>query len=59
MGADETNDSVRIGEDADDLGAALDFSVEAFDRIGRVYLRPVVPSTALAVIPIARRDEVC
>ena len=36
--ADETDDGVLVGEDADDLGAPLDLAVEAFDRVGRVQL---------------------
>ena len=31
-----------VGEDADDLGAALDLAVEALDRVGRVQLGPVL-----------------
>ena len=32
-GADEAGDGVVVGEDADDLGASLDFAVEAVDRL--------------------------
>src|SRR5215813_7014764 len=31
-----------VGEDADDVGAALDFAIEAFQWIGAVDLRSVV-----------------
>ncbi len=40
--ADEADDGVIIGEDADDLGPALDFAVEALDRVGRVQLGAVL-----------------
>src|SRR5207253_10542930 len=33
-GAAEPDDGGLVGEDADDLGAALDLAVEAFQRIG-------------------------
>jgi hypothetical protein len=32
-GADEANDAVAVGEDADDVGAAADLSVEALVRV--------------------------
>jgi hypothetical protein len=35
---DEADDGLVIGEDADDLGAALDLAVDALDRIGGVQL---------------------
>jgi hypothetical protein len=35
---DQPDDGVLVGEDADDIGAALDLAVEALDRIGRVQL---------------------
>jgi hypothetical protein len=35
-GADQPGDAGLIGEDADDIGAALDLLVEAFERIGAV-----------------------
>lgn len=41
-GADEADNRVLIGEDADDLGSALDLAVEALDGIGRMDLRPVI-----------------
>ena len=41
-GADQADNGLLIGEDADDLGAALDLAVQPFQRIGRVDLRPVV-----------------
>jgi hypothetical protein len=36
--ADQTDDGVLVGEDADDIGAPLDLAVKALDRIGRVQL---------------------
>jgi hypothetical protein len=30
---DETHDGIVIGEDADDVGAALDLAIQALDRI--------------------------
>ena len=42
-GTDEPGDGGLVGEDADDLGAALDLAVERFERIGRVDFRPVSP----------------
>ena len=41
-GADQAGDGVLIGEDADNFGAALDLTVQPFQRIGRVDLGPVV-----------------
>ena len=38
-GPGEPDDGLVVGEDADDLGAALDLAVDALDRIGRVQLR--------------------
>ena len=35
-GADETDDAVLVGEDADDIGASLDLLVQPLERIGRV-----------------------
>src|SRR5215469_3233031 len=37
---DETCDGLIIGEDADDIGAALDLAVQPFDRVCRVQLGP-------------------
>ena len=34
----ETDDSVVVGEDADDVGPALDLAVDALDRVNRVQL---------------------
>ena len=42
QGADETDDGVVVGEDADHVGAPLDLAVEALDRIGAVELRPML-----------------
>src|SRR3954471_5480424 len=39
--ADEPGDGGFVGEDADDVGAALDLAVEALERVGRVQLGPV------------------
>ena len=39
-GAGQAGNGVLIGEDADDLGAALDLAVQPFQRIGRVDLGP-------------------
>ena len=41
-GADEADDGVLVGEDADDVGAPLDLAVEALDRVGRVQLGAVL-----------------
>ena len=41
-GADEAGDRGLVGEDANDVGAALDLAVEAFDGVGAVELRPVL-----------------
>jgi hypothetical protein len=40
--ADEACDGRFVGEDADNLGAALDLAIEAFQRIGGVELYPVL-----------------
>jgi hypothetical protein len=39
---DEAGDGGLVGEDADDLGAALDLAIEALERVGRVELCPVL-----------------
>jgi len=41
-GADEAGDGCLVGEDADDLGAALDLAVEPLERVRRVELLPVL-----------------
>ncbi len=41
-GADEADDAVLVREDADHIGAALHFLVQAFQRIGAVELDPVL-----------------
>src|SRR5260370_7515575 len=47
-GTDEPNDGLVIGEDADDLRAALDLPVHALDRVRRSHLRaPRPPQTPL------------
>ena len=35
-GANEADDAVFVGEDADDIGAALDLLVQPLEGIGRV-----------------------
>ena len=41
--ADQAGDGVLVGEDANDVGAALDFAIEALQRVGGVDLWSVVP----------------
>jgi hypothetical protein len=41
--ADQADDGVVVWEDADDLGAALDFAIDALDRVGRVQLDAMLP----------------
>lgn len=41
-GAHETHDCRFVGEDRDHVGAALDLAVQAFERVRRVQLRPVL-----------------
>jgi hypothetical protein len=36
--ADQADDGGFVGEDADDVAAALDLAVEPFERVGAVYL---------------------
>ena len=43
QGADEADDGLVIGEDADDVGPALDLAVDALDRIDRVQLGAMLP----------------
>lgn len=40
--ADEPDDGVIVGEDADNLGAPLDLAVETLDRVGRMKLGPML-----------------
>jgi len=40
--ADETDEGVVVGIDANDLRASLDFAIETFDQICRVQLCPVL-----------------
>ena len=35
--ADQADDCLVVGEDTDDLGAALDLAVDPFDRVGNRY----------------------
>ena len=37
-GADESDDGVLVGEDADDLGSAFDLAVEPLEGVGGVEL---------------------
>ena len=39
-GTDEAGDRSFVGKDSDDIGAALNLAVEAFDGVGTVELRP-------------------
>ena len=41
-GADQADDGGLVGEDADDVGAALDLAVEPLERVGGVQLGPVL-----------------
>jgi hypothetical protein len=45
--ADEPDQRAVVGEDADDVGAAADLAVEAFERVGRPELAPVVGGKAV------------
>jgi hypothetical protein len=38
----EADQRAVVGEDADDVGAPADLAVDAFERVGRAQLRPVV-----------------
>ena len=38
----KTDDGVLVGEDADDISASLDLTVEALDRVGGVQLGTVL-----------------
>ena len=42
QGSDETIDRPLVREDADDLSAALDLAVQAFERVGGMELHPVL-----------------
>jgi len=42
QGADQLSDGVFVGEDADNIAAALDLAIESFDRIGGADLRPML-----------------
>ena len=42
-GADEPDDGIAAGEDADDFHPALDLAVEALDGVGAVELGAVLP----------------
>src|SRR5271165_32094 len=45
-GADQPDDGVVVGEDADDVGPALDLAVESFETVVGVDLRPVLGGKA-------------
>ena len=45
-GADQAGDGVLVGEDADDVGSALDLAMEPFQLVGRVQLGPVLAGEA-------------
>lgn len=40
--ADQADDGILVGEDADHFGPPFDLAVEAFDRVGGVQLGPVL-----------------
>ena len=40
--SDEADDGSLVGEDADHVAATLDLAVEAFERVGAVYLGAVL-----------------
>jgi len=40
-GSDEPRDGVLVGEDANDLGAAFDFAIDALQAICRINLLPM------------------
>src|SRR5262249_60366737 len=40
--ADEANDCILVGEDADDIGAPLDLAIEALERVGGMQLGAVL-----------------
>ena len=42
QGADEAHDGGLVGEDADDIAAALDFAIEAFEWVRAVQLGAVL-----------------
>src|SRR5436190_24087375 len=42
MAADQAGDGILVGEDANDVGTALDLAVEAFQRIGGVDFGSVI-----------------
>lgn len=41
LGADQADAGLVVWKDADDIGAALDLTVQALDRVRRAQLRPV------------------
>jgi hypothetical protein len=40
--ADEADDGVLVGKNADDIGAPLDLAIDAFERVGGVQLDAVL-----------------
>jgi hypothetical protein len=59
--ADEPDDGIVVGKDADDIGAALDLAVETFDGIGNRYknLGATIPDAVFvtAVYGVTIRDR--
>ena len=58
-GADKAGDGGLVGEDADDLGAALDLAIETLDRVGRVAIRGHVFCSFLALLLRKELDDLC
>ena len=46
MAPTQAGDGVLVGEDADDVGSALDLAMEPFQLVGRVQLGPVLAGEA-------------
>src|SRR3954470_21965794 len=40
--ADKPSNGILVRKDADDIGAPLDLAIEALERIGGMYFRPVI-----------------
>ena len=45
--ADQAGDRSLVGEDADDVGAPFDLTVQAFERVDRVQLGPMGAGKAM------------
>ncbi len=52
QGVDKTDHGGLVGEDSDDVGASLEFAVEAFDRVVRPDLSFYVSSLAASSIMV-------